>query len=64
MHKISNNWSLNGSKKEKKENRKDKDKEQGGKIWNKIFELSRGNGRLDRGNFKDKNKSNKDRKVN
>ena len=48
MHKISNNWSLNGSKKEKKENRKDKDKEQGGKIWNKIFELSRGNGRLDR----------------
>ncbi len=64
MHKISNNWNSNGSKKEKKENSKDKGKEQGGKTWKKIFELSRENGRLGRGNFKDRNKNNKDKKVN
>lgn len=64
MRKISKNWSSNGSRKEKKESRKDKDKEQGGKICKKIFEWNKDNGKLEKGNFRERNRNNKDRKVN
>lgn len=47
---ISKTWNLNGSKKEKIEKKNVKNKGPEDRIWRKISELRRDNGKLKKGN--------------
>lgn len=56
--------SLNGNKKERIERKKGRNKEIEGRSWRKILGPRKENGKLGRGNFKEKKKRKREKRIN
>jgi hypothetical protein len=63
MLKLSKIYNLDGSNKEKIEKNKNKNKERDVKQWKSNIGLKKETGKLEKGSYKEKSKSKKEKKV-